>query len=58
MIKNKRGQEGFVSLLGLLLVLVIIGIIFYKAYGIYFGKPAVDKETKKILSNEGIDTTS
>jgi hypothetical protein len=40
------------------LVLAIIAFIAYEVFNVYFKKTSVDKETQKIISEQGIDTTS
>ena len=42
----------------LLLVLAIIMFIAYKVINLYFKKPSLDKETQRVISTQGIDTTS
>ena len=53
-----RDKKGFLSLLGLLLTVAIILYLCYIAFNIYFKEPAIDEETKKSISKEGIDTSS
>ena len=53
----KQIKTGFM-LIELLLVLAIIMFITFKAFKLYFMKPSLDKETQKVISGQGIDTTS
>ena len=55
---NKRQRGSFFSLLELLLVLIIIAFLSYKALNFYFKKPSLDKETEQAVSSQGIDTTN
>lgn len=50
-------QAGFMFL-ELLLVLVIIMFIAFKVFESYSKKPVLNKETEKVMSEQGIDTTS
>ena len=53
------GNDGFLSFLGLLLVLAIIGFLSYNAFKNYFvNKPISDKNTSQSLEEQGIDTGS
>jgi len=49
-------RKGF-ALLEILLVLLVIAIL-YVAMTMYYKKPMPDKESQKLLSSQGIDTTS
>lgn len=51
-------EGGFFTLLGLLLAIVIIFILCYIALRVYFKKPPLDKESEKLLSEQGIETSS
>lgn len=42
----------------LLLVLAIVMFIAFKVFNLYFKKPILDKETERVMSTQGIDTTS
>ena len=53
----KEYKSGFVFL-ELVLVLAIILFLCYRLLNMYFKKPSLDKETKKVLTEQGIDTTS
>ena len=53
----KRIKAGFMFI-ELLVVLAIIMFIASKAFKSYFMKPTLDKETQKVISEQGIDTTS
>ena len=44
--------------LELLLVLAIIMFITFKVFNLYFKKPALNEETQKVITEQGIDTTS
>ena len=50
-------KAGFM-LIEVLVVLVIIMFIASKAFKLYFMKPSLDKESQKVISGQGIDTTS
>lgn len=52
-----RPDEGF-ALLELLLVLAIIAFIIFKVMNYYYKKPPIDKETQKVVSEQGIDTSN
>jgi uncharacterized protein YpmS len=52
--KNKAGF-GFIEIL---LALVIVMFVVFTAFKMYFKKTSLDKETQKIISEQGIDTTS
>ena len=57
--KNSLSNEnGFLSLLGLLLAMAIIFFLGYKIYGAYLLKPSVDTRTKNALSQEGLSSAS
>ena len=45
-------------LIELLLVLAIIMFIAFKVLNFYFKKPSLNKETQRVISEQGIDTTS
>jgi len=45
-------------LIELLLVLAIIAFIVLKVLNNYYKKPSINKETQKIMSEQGIDTAS
>jgi hypothetical protein len=46
---------GFVEII---LVLAIILFVFYKLFNSYFNKSPVDKETRAVLSTQGIDASN
>lgn len=52
---NKKG--GIFTLLELLVVTAIVCFLAYKAFTSYFGGTSLDKETKKSLTEQAIDTT-
>ena len=56
--RDIKDQKGFIGLISLLLTLVIIVFISYKIYNVYLSKPSVDTQTKKMLTEQGIDTSS
>ncbi len=59
MMNPLRSEKAFASLIGLLLAIAIIVFVAYKVYGVYLGKPTVqDKQTRKALSEQGLDTSS
>lgn len=53
----RKFKAGFM-LIELLVVLAIIMFIAFKLFNVYFKKPVLNKETEKIISEQGIDTTS
>ena len=57
--RNKSADfKGGFTIIGILIVLVIIALLFYKVLNVYFKKPPVDKETEKVLNQQGIDTAN
>ena len=52
------GKKGFFSLLGLLLTVLIIGVLCYFLLNVYLKRPLFNAETKKSLSEQGIDSSS
>jgi prepilin-type N-terminal cleavage/methylation domain-containing protein len=53
----KKADGGF-ALIELLVVLAIIMFIALKVLNTYYKKPPIDKGTQKVMSEQGIDTTS
>jgi prepilin-type N-terminal cleavage/methylation domain-containing protein len=53
----KKINSGF-AFIEILVVLAIIAFILLKAAGNYYEKPSMDKKTQKMISAQGIDTTS
>ena len=53
----KKASNGF-AYIELLVVLAIIAFIAIKLLNNYYKKPSIDKETQKVVSEQGIDTTS
>ena len=53
----KDTKKAFVFL-EILLVLIVISFLVYIALKTYFKKPTMDKETEKILTEQGIDTSN
>lgn len=53
----KKIKTGFM-LIELLVALAIIMFIVFKVLSPHFIKPSLDKETQKVISEQGIDTTS
>lgn len=53
----KDTRKAFVFL-EILLVLIVISFLVYIALKTYFKKPTMDKETEKILTEQGIDTSN
>ena len=54
----KENSFGALSLLELILVLAIMLFLGIKALNAYFKKPAMDENSEKILSEQGIDTSN
>lgn len=56
---EKIRNDGFVSLLGVLLTLVIISVLSYMVFKNYYSAtPQSDKSIEKPLAEAGINTTS
>ena len=55
--RRKAAIKGF-ALIEIILVLAIICFIIYKTVNYYSKKPKIDKETEKLLLEQGIDTTN
>jgi len=55
--KKEKLKTGFM-LIELLVVLAIIMFIAFKVLNLDFMKPPLNKETQKVISEQGIDTTS
>lgn len=53
----KKIKSAFM-LIELLVVLAIIMFIVFKVLNLYFMKPSLNKETQKVISEQGIDTVS
>lgn len=53
----RKVKAGF-GFIEILLALAIIAFIAYKVFNVYFKKTSLDKDTQKIISEQGIDTTS
>ena len=53
----KKANNGF-AYIELLVVLAIIAFIAIKLLNNYYKKPSIDKETQKVVSEQGVDTTS
>ena len=53
----KKANNGF-AYIELLVVLAIIAFIAIKLLNNYYKKPSIDKETQKVVSEQGIDTAS
>lgn len=54
---TKKIGRGF-ALIELLIVLVIIAFIIFKMLNNYYKRPALDKSTQIIMSEQGIDTAN
>ncbi len=52
-----KNNSGFLSLIGILLAILIIGILFLFTFKIYFGRNYSEQE-KKIFKEQGIDITN
>jgi hypothetical protein len=53
----KKAKNGFMFI-ELILALAIIMFIAFKVFNAYFKKPSLDNETQRLISEQGIDTTS
>lgn len=53
-----NNQRAFASFIGLLLSMVIVVFIAYMVFKAYLGKPSIDRQTQKALSEQGISTSS
>ena len=53
----RKIKAGFMFI-ELLLVLTIIMFIVFKVFDLYFKQSSLNKETQKVISEQGIDTTS
>ncbi|MFH0827023.1 MAG: hypothetical protein V1923_03940 [Candidatus Omnitrophota bacterium] len=53
----RKNKAGFMFL-ELLLALAIMMFIAFKVFNLYFKKPSLNEETQKVISEQGIDTTS
>jgi uncharacterized protein YneF (UPF0154 family) len=53
----RKIKTGFMFI-ELLLVLAIIMFIAFKVFKLYFKNPSLNKETQRVISEQGIDTTS
>ncbi|MDP2938591.1 MAG: hypothetical protein Q8O13_00690 [Candidatus Omnitrophota bacterium] len=53
----RKIKTGFMFI-ELLLVLAIIMFIAFKVFKLYFKNPSLNKETQKVISEQGINTTS
>lgn len=51
-------KRGFLSFIGILLVLIIVSLLSYLILKTYFKKSSSDKNTEGILSEEGISITN
>lgn len=54
----KRFNQGFATLIGLLLTMAIICLLGYIAYKVYFKPPAQQKGIPEALSGQGIDSST
>jgi len=53
----RKIKAGFMFI-ELLLVLAITMFIAFKVFKLYFKNPSLNKETQRVISEQGIDTTS
>jgi hypothetical protein len=51
-------NKGFMSLLGLIVTMAIIGGMAYFVFTRYLGKPPIDAQTKEAAREAGIDTSN
>lgn len=54
----RKYRGGFLSLLGMLISLIIVGLLVYFAFNAYFKVPVLDKQTEESVSKAGVDTSS
>jgi len=53
----ERIKKGFMFI-ELLVTLAIIMFIVFKVFNLYFNKPYLNKETQKVISEQGINTAN
>ena len=53
----RKIKAGFMFL-EILLVLAIIMFIAFKVFKLYFKNPPIDKETQRVITEQGINTTT
>ena len=53
-----KNNKGFIGLLEILIAIVIIGGLMYFMLKRYTTTPVLDKDTKKAMSDQGIDSTN
>jgi len=53
----RKVKAGF-GFIEILLAMAIVAFLAFTAFKMYFKKTSLDKETQKIISDQGIDTTS
>jgi type IV secretory pathway TrbF-like protein len=58
MSRYPKNNQGFVSLIGMLLTLIIICFLVYTMLNIYFKPGVVEKTAGKNMQASGIDTSS
>jgi competence protein ComGC len=56
--RSFRNNKGFIGLLEILLAIVIIGFLMFFMLKRYTATPVLDKDTKKAMSEQGIDSTN
>jgi hypothetical protein len=57
MCRYLRGEEGFFTLIGIILAVAITLFLCYLVLNTYFKPTGVDKSTQDMLSNYGIDAS-
>lgn len=55
---NLKNRDGFLNLLTLIIAVVIIVTLYYTKFSVHYNEPVIDKETREMMSQVGIDTSS
>ena len=56
--KNFHNEKGFFTILSLLLVVMVMGALYYVAMKVYFKAPMMDSTVGKVAQEQHIDTSS
>jgi type II secretory pathway pseudopilin PulG len=57
-IRSFKNNKGFIGLIEILIAIVIISGLMYFMLKRFAGTPVLDKDTKKAMSEQGIDSTN